>query len=518
MRVGVIFVYVDYNRKGERSQGLLQPQIGPLIAALLPPDVEVDLVNETRKSPDWNKDYDLLFLTCAHSDFDRARQISHYWRRRGAKTVFGGVFASTYPNLCLPYFDAVCIGDAEATVPAVYEDFSRGALRPVYYGTPFDPARVPVPRLDLLADQQLLPLSIEVTRGCPFSCDFCVLTGIGTRFHTRPIELVMRDLSRGQALLTGLVPRYKLAMGAFYDNNLGGNLPYLRRFCDELARKRFWWGTAITFNVLTDESIVKALSRAGCRFLFVGLESFNPRAIADMRKHQNRIDKTRSMLDTCRKHGILVQAGLMVSATTDDADYIESIPDHLVRAGMHLPTFLCFESPIPGTPYFHSLASKADAPALMPNTRLYDYAGYSVVVRPQRETLSTFIETYKDALQRTFTPAARWRKLWTDVPTLLSNGYWDTAMVDIVQNAGLFFRQPHPERTYIPGSDVIPPDLATVPLVDDDFDSEEQRRAIMEPWSVTDACGHVLPRWRTSQKVHGRTNAAVREAVPLTLY
>jgi len=75
MRVGVIFVYVDYNRKGERSRGLLQPQIGALIAALLPPDVEVELINETWDGPKWNRDYDLLFITCAHSDFDRARQI-----------------------------------------------------------------------------------------------------------------------------------------------------------------------------------------------------------------------------------------------------------------------------------------------------------------------------------------------------------------------------------------------------------------------------------------------------------
>jgi hypothetical protein len=238
-----------------------------------------------------------------------------------------------------------------------------------------------------------------------------------------------------------------------------------------------------------------------------------------MRKHQNRIDKTRSMLDTCRKHGILVQAGLMVSATTDDADYIASIPDHLSRVGMHLPTFLCFESPIPGTPYFHAQAATTDSPPLMPDTHLYDYAGYSVVVRPRRETLPTFVESYKAALTHTFTPWARLRKLWADVPSLLSGGYWDTAMVDILQNAGLFFRRQRPDRTYIPGTDVIPPELTSVPLSDDDFDSDAQRRAIMEPWRVTDARGRVLPQWRESQRVYGRAKAGEREAAaPLMLY
>ena len=506
MRVGVIFVYIDYNRKGERSRGLLQPQIAPLIAALLPPDVEVNLINETWDGPDWGRDYDLLFITCAHSDFDRARQISHYWRRRGAKTVFGGPLAGTYPELCQPYFDAICIGDAESTVPEVYRDFARCALKPIYYGGPFDPARVPTPRLDLLVEQQRLPLSFEVTRGCPFSCEFCVLTAMGTRFHTRPVELVMRDLDEGRRMLKGLIPPYKMAMGAFYDNNIGGNLPYLRRFCDELSKRHFFWGTAITFNAISDESIVKALSRAGCRFLFVGLESFNPATLADMRKHHNRIDKTRYVIDSCRKHGILVQGGLMLSPTTDDADYIASIPDHVDRVGLHLPTFISFESPIPGTPYFHSLAARDGA--LMPDTRLYDYAGYSMVVRPQHESLPVFVQAYKDVLQRTYTPMARFRKLWADVPSLLSAGFWDTAMVDIIQNAGVFFRKPHPGRTYAPGTDVIPPELSTVPLTDADFDSDAQRRDIMEPWNVTDPHGRVLPQWRRSQKVHVRRGEA----------
>jgi radical SAM superfamily enzyme YgiQ (UPF0313 family) len=506
MRVGVIFVYVDYNRKGERSRGLLQPQIAPLIAALLPPDVEIDLVNETWDFPAWDRDYDLLFITCAHSDFDRARQISHYWRRRGAKTVFGGALAGTYPELCLPYFDAICIGDAESTVPDVYRDFTRRALQPIYYGRPFDPASVPTPRLDLLYAQQRLPLSIEVTRGCPFSCEFCVLTAMGTRFHTRPVELVMRDLDEGRRMLKGLVPPYMLAMGAFYDNNIGGHLPYLRRFCEELSKRRFYWGTAITFNAICDEGIVKALSRAGCRFLFVGLESFNPATIADMRKHQNRIDKTRSVLDMCRKHGILVQAGLMLSATTDDPEYIASIPGHLERVGLHLPTFICFESPIPGTPYFHSLA--AHEGALMPETKLYDYTGYSMVVRPQRTSLPTFVQAYTDVLRKTYTPMARLRKLWTDVPSLLAAGFWDTAMVDVIQNGGVFFRKPHPARTYTPVTDVIPPELSMVPLTDLDFDSEAQRRDIMEPWNVTDAHGRLLPQWRRSQKVHVRRGEA----------
>src|SRR5439155_18149013 len=122
MRVGIISVFTDYHRRGRHHRGFLQPQVGALIAALLPPQVDCEVINDTWTDPDWSRDYDLLFLSCLHSDFDRARQVSHYWRRRGAKTVLGGPMATLYPDLCAPYFDAAVSGDPEATIPAVHED------------------------------------------------------------------------------------------------------------------------------------------------------------------------------------------------------------------------------------------------------------------------------------------------------------------------------------------------------------------------------------------------------------
>ncbi|MGB9377217.1 MAG: cobalamin-dependent protein, partial [Mycobacteriales bacterium] len=226
MRVAVIAVYVDLQRGGRPNHGLLQPQIGPLIAALLPSGIEIDIVNDTVEDPAWDQHYDLVFISCLSPDFDRARQIAHYWRRRGAKTVFGGTFPSLYPALVAPYFDAIVVGDAEGSVDRVYADFVRGHLEPIYVSAPYDPAAVPVPRFDLVATKQLVPFSLEVTRGCPFSCNFCVLSAIGTRHHVRPVSLVMRDLRAARAMLRHLVPLHKRRVVLFMDNNIGGNLAY----------------------------------------------------------------------------------------------------------------------------------------------------------------------------------------------------------------------------------------------------------------------------------------------------
>ena len=98
---------------------------------------------------------------------------------------------------------------------------------------------------------------------------------------------------------------------------------------------------------------------------------------------------------------------------------------------------------------------------------------------------------------------------------MLRRGYLVPALADVRDN--IFHTQtPHPDRTYVTGTDVPLPEITRVPLTDRDFDSEDERRAIMEPWRVTDEDGRVLPAWRRSVKVFegkGRISPAARQLV-----
>ena len=64
--------------------------------------------------------------------------------------------------------------------------------------------------------------------------------------------------------------------------------------------------------------------------------------------------------------------------------------------------------------------------------------------------------------------------------------------------------RPLSKRTYITGTDVPMPELSDVPFQDSDFRSKDERRAILEPWRVTDGNGRVLPEWRHSDRVYER--------------
>src|SRR5262249_52469051 len=311
------------------------------------------------------------------------------------------------------------IGDAEGCVPAVYADFARGSLKPYYVAGRYDPARVPAPRLDLVPERQRMPIGLEASRGCPFSCDFCALTAVGTRFHPRPAAAVAAEVREAQRMLESRVPWYRRRVVGFYDNNIGGSVRRLRELCSALAPLGVRWASSITFNVVADPRNVRLLSRAGCRFLFVGLETFNPAALADMNKYQNAIGRIRDVLDCCRDSGILVVAGLMLSPTLDDLAYIASIPQRLEDCGLRVPAFVSFETPFPGTPWFRRLAA-APEPALLPGALLRDFTGYTLVVHPSHGGVEAFIGAYRSLLSELYAPGRRLFKVAADAAHFLA--------------------------------------------------------------------------------------------------
>jgi hypothetical protein len=506
VKIGIISVFVDYHRRGQHKRGVLQPQAAPFIAGCLPDDAHIEIVNDSWTDPDFSKRYDLLFISTLHPDFDRARQLSHYWRKRGARTVLGGNMASAFPRLCLPFFDAVAVGDAETTVPRIFDDFLRDRLQPVYVSTPYEAAKVPAPRFDLMAHAQAFPLALEASRGCKFACSFCVLTGLGVRYANRPPESVVGDIQTARRQTRGATRWWewqKRKAVVFYDNNLGADKEWLGALANALKPLGLYWGGPITFDALQDEALMQRCADSGCLSLYAGLETFNPEALADMNKSHNVIGEVRKVVDHCNRLGIMVDAGLLLNPAIDTPDYVARIPRLLAQSGLYIPTFVAFESPIPGTPHFRRLASLPE-PALLPNALLRDFTGYTLVTRPQRASVQEFTAAYRALCNELCTRKARFRKLAHDLPRLLARGHVPTAIADFIDHwLDVPDYRPDADRSLVAGTDREPPEQHRIPFESSDFESEAERKFICEPWRVTDAHGRVFPQWLDSRPVFG---------------
>jgi hypothetical protein len=231
----------------------------------------------------------------------------------------------------------------------------------------------------------------------------------------------------------------------------------------------------------------------------VGLETFNPAALDDFNKPQNRLPLIKRALDDARDIGILVTAGMILSPQHDDIAYIRSLPERLRESGLHIPTFLAFETPFPGTPYFHRLAAqnnerleRGERALFLPNALLRDFTSYTLVVEPTLAPAQDYVDAYKDTLDAIYAPRRKLAKLVHDLPSFARRRAWTSALLDLgdTLTGGL----PRARgRTYLAGTDLAPPER--VPLTEADFRDEAEAAAMLAPTAVTDATGRLLPQW-----------------------
>ena len=146
---------------------------------------------------------------------------------------------------------------------------------------------MPYPAWDLLPlNQYRLPLTdkpyvlIESSRGCPYSCDFCVVPLLqGHSFRERDATVLVDEIER---------TKRELGIEYFYiwGDTVTLNVKTFSRFCDELIERDLgikWFGNSRA-DSLTDETFVHRLKRSGCWMLSMGIESESDELRVDMLK------------------------------------------------------------------------------------------------------------------------------------------------------------------------------------------------------------------------------------------
>ena len=267
MRVAVIATYTHPTRTRVKEPSIMQSGVPELIAGLCPPDVEVELYNEKEDDIPLDRDWDLVFFSYLHSYYEHTKVLSALLRRRGVRTVAGGRHASFFVEDAQRWFDAVIVGEPEGAVQAAIADLKKGSLQAVYRGvdTPVEDIRpYRYDLIDFTKNRYRLP-GVEASRGCPFTCNFCVLTG-HEKYRYRPVPQVIADITqhmRWNKSFGGLMDKVFI----FLDNNLGGNKRYLRELCEALIPYKLIWGCSLTFNILKDEELLRLMAKAGCRYI-----------------------------------------------------------------------------------------------------------------------------------------------------------------------------------------------------------------------------------------------------------
>ena len=452
MRIAIISTFRHPSRLPVKEKTCMQSATPELIAGLCPEDAEIEIYNEKETDIPLDRFWDIVFFSYLHSFYEHTKVLSTIFRGAGMTTVAGGRHASLFVEDCLKYFDSVVVGDPEGNVPRLIRDFEHGCLGRIYDHPPVDPADIKPYRYDLIdfrVNKYRAP-TIEASRGCPFACDFCVLVA-NEQYRFRPVKAVVRDIITQMHWNPNFMGLFRRTL-VFNDNNLGGSPNYLRDLCEALIPLKKTWGCAITLNVLQDESLIRLMAKAGCRYVYSGVESLNQDTVDGLNKPHNQLKKLKNIIEKTSSNGILLSTGLIIGADGDTNEYLERIPDLLSGLNFFGITFLGIVCPYPGTALYRRLLREG---RIIQGTTIRDFDGYTVCHKPTNMDPSELAEHY--------------RKLTislSSMPNLLR--HWSTALLksrlprykSVVLVSGLEMRKLrnnliNETRTYVAGRDPI---------------------------------------------------------------
>ena len=152
------------------------PPLGLLtVSAMLPEPWERRLVDmNVRRLSDSDIEWaDLVFASAMIVQKESLEGVVARCKAKGKRVVVGGPYVSTSAEH-LPAADHIFVGEAEATLPEFVADLERGEPKRFYQAAE-RPAltATPVPHFGLADLDRYSAMSIQYSRGCPFSCEFC---------------------------------------------------------------------------------------------------------------------------------------------------------------------------------------------------------------------------------------------------------------------------------------------------------------------------------------------------------
>jgi radical SAM superfamily enzyme YgiQ (UPF0313 family) len=314
------------------------PPLGLLtVSALLPSTWEkrlIDLNVQSLKTSDldWA---DIVFVTAMLVQKDSFKQLLKRCKERGKRVVVGGPYVTTSSEN-LPEADHIFIGEVETTLPGFIKDLADGVARRRYQASE-RPSLLATPVADFhLANlKRYSAMSVQYSRGCPFSCEFCDIIEIYGR--------VPRTKSNQQMLaeFDALLDLNWRGTVFIVDDNFIGNKRNVRALLPELAawQKRngypFSLLTESSVNLADDEPLLASMREAGFRRVFLGIETPVEESLKEAQKSQNRGDLLKSV-KKIQSYGMEVMAGFIVGFDNDPEDIFERQIDFIRKSAIPL--------------------------------------------------------------------------------------------------------------------------------------------------------------------------------------
>ena len=276
------------------------PPLGLItVAALCPKSWNIRLIDRAfDQLPDAELQWsDLVMVSGMHVQKGDIADILRRARVLGKRTIVGGPYASSEPEVLLELADHVVVGEPDEAFDKIAMDLETGRARRLYViEEKPDVSKTPTPRFDLLKLENYVLMAVQFSRGCPFQCEFCdIITLYGRKPRTKQPKQLLGEL---QALVDF---GWRKPVFVVDDNFIGNHklALALTQEMEEWQKARGYplmFFTEASIDLAQKPELMEAMVRANFFFVFVGIESPSKEALTEAKKFQNlRVDPLESI-------------------------------------------------------------------------------------------------------------------------------------------------------------------------------------------------------------------------------
>jgi radical SAM superfamily enzyme YgiQ (UPF0313 family) len=298
------------------------PPLGLItVSAMLPDSWQkkvVDMNVSTLQTSDilWA---DYVFISAMYIQKESVSNIIKECTKHKIKMVAGGpLFTQEYENY--PEIDHFILNEAEITLPPFLKDLENGTPTERIYKTSeyADIKSTPVPDYHLLSMKDYAFMNVQVSRGCPFSCDFFEITTLlGHKVRMKETSQVIKELDilyklnwRGPVVI---VDDNFIGDKKIIKNNL---LPAMKKWMQS-HKYPFVFNAETSVNLADDEELMTLMVEAGFTSTFVGIETPDEKSLQDCNKKQNSNRDLLQSVKKMQKAGLQVSGGFIVGFDSD---------------------------------------------------------------------------------------------------------------------------------------------------------------------------------------------------------
>lgn len=321
------------------SRKAAAPPLGLItVSALLPSGWHKKLVdlNVSSLLPDDIKWADYVFISAMYIQKESVDQIIAQCLRYKIKIVAGGpLFTQEYD--LYPQINHFILNEAEITLPMFLNDLDKGKTPERIYRTDeyADISISPTPEYHLLSWKDYAFMSIQVSRGCPFSCDFCEITSLlGQKVRIKQRRQIIQELEA----LYNLGWRGPVSV---VDDNFIGNkkeikyklLPAMQEWMKK-HHYPFTFNMQTSINLADDQELMNELALTGFNSAFIGIETPDIQSLNECHKYQN---KNRDLLQSVKRiqqSGLQVSGGFILGFDSDTVNIFQQQIDFIQQSGI----------------------------------------------------------------------------------------------------------------------------------------------------------------------------------------